>query len=122
MEAADWPAVKAQLAAAEGMIEEIGDFGEASIYEVQPTVRPTLRPKLTLWAPTLLADDMPWAPLVTVENPAQEPVVLSHTEPATLHVTWYDGRGRELWRGEEELPLPTVLTSASRALTASRSR
>jgi hypothetical protein len=40
-----------------------------------------------------------------------EPVLLSHTAPATLHMTWYDGQGRELWRGEEELPLPTVLTS-----------
>ncbi len=50
----------------EGSIEKIGDFGDATIYELQPTVRPSPRPKLTLWSPTLLAEDMPWAPLVTV--------------------------------------------------------
>lgn len=109
--AEDWPAVAASLAAAEGQIEKVGDFGDASIYELQATVPPTPRPRLTLWSPTLLADDMPWAPLVTVENPAREPVLLSHTEPATLSITWYDSQGRELWRGTEELPLPTVLSS-----------
>ena len=109
--AEDWPAVADQLAAAEGAISRVGDFGEATIYELEPTVRPQPGPRLTLWSPTLLGPDMPWAPLVSVENRAGEPSLLSLTEPATLDVTWYDDQGRELYRGEEPLPLPTVLTS-----------
>jgi hypothetical protein len=31
------------------------------------------------------------------------------TSPARLETTWYDGEGKELWRGTRGLPLPVVL-------------
>ncbi len=110
-QAEDWPAVEAGLEAAAGSIERVGDFDEVAIYALRPTVRRTPPPELTLWSPTLLTPELPWAPLVTVANPAGQPTILSLTEPATLRVTWYNGQGRQLYRGESTMPLPTVVTS-----------
>jgi hypothetical protein len=106
--AADWPAVAAQLDAAEGAVEKAGDFGEATIYRVHQPIAPP-EPSLTVFAPTLMTPRTAWAPEIVVQAPNASPSLLSLTRPATLTTTWYDAGGRKLWRGVAPLPLPTLM-------------
>lgn len=104
----DWPAVRAALATAEWAIEPIGEIGEAAVYRVKPAIADD-GPVVTLYAPTLLGLDDPWAPTLTISKPGDSPAYFALTRPSTMTTTWYDAAGRLLWRGERPLPLPTML-------------
>lgn len=104
----DWPAVEAALAAAEWAVEPVGDFGGAAVYTVKPAIAEET-PSLALYAPTLLTPADAWTPTLTIAKPGDRPAYLALTRPSTLTTTWYDVAGRQLWRGERRLPLPTML-------------
>jgi len=112
----DWPAVEAALAGAEWAVELVGDVGDTTIYRVKPAIVPEA-PTLTLYAPTLYTPDDPWAPALVVSKPGDRPAYLALTRPSTLTTTWYDQAGRQLWRGERRLSLPTILHSEAARCT-----
>jgi hypothetical protein len=107
--AEDWSAVIAALDAAETELERVGDFGEATVYRVYPPLMPPPAARVTMFAPTLLTPESPWAPLFVVSKPGSFPSLLALTRPSILTLTWYDARGRQLWRGEQRVPLPVVV-------------
>jgi hypothetical protein len=122
----DWPAVAAQLASLveSGSLTPASEYGQASIYTVNPTVPGVEAPRVSLFAPTLLTPGAPWAPWVAIESPTGTPRVLSLTRPSQLEIGWYDNNGRLLQQAAQRFPLPVVLDeprllcSARECLTA----
>lgn len=107
----DWPAVSAELAGLveNGSLTPAGEYGQAAIYVVNPTVPDVEAPTVGIFAPTLATPGAPWSPWVAIESPTGTPRVLSLTRPSQLEIAWYDNNGRLLHQAAQRLPLPVVL-------------
>ena len=107
----DWPAVSAELdsLAENGVVTPAGEHGEATVFLLNPALPAVTEPVVSLFAPTLLTPGSGWAPWVAIESSSGTPSVLALTQPPRLETTWYDGDGKRLWNGEQQLSMPVVL-------------
>ena len=110
-DAADWPAVAAQLEllVENGVISTAGTHGEDRVYVLNPTLPAVDEPMVSLFAPTLITPESGWAPWIAIESPSGTPSVLALTQPPRLETTWYNGDGKRLWHGAQQLSIPVVL-------------
>ena len=110
----DWPAVASLLAGLEDNLTQVGEFGAATIYLVEPPARVAPAPTLTVSVPALAVPGGAWQPIVTVTNGGPDPALFSLTRPLRLETTWYDDRGREVGRDTAWLEVPAVLQPGRR--------
>ncbi len=110
-DAEDWPAVAAQLASLveNGIVKAAGEHGEATVFLLNPALPAVAKPTVSLFAPTLITPESGWAPWVAIENSSGMPSVLALTKPPRLETIWYDGNGKLLWHGDQQLSIPVVL-------------
>ncbi|MBW3634701.1 MAG: hypothetical protein KY456_16910, partial [Chloroflexi bacterium] len=107
----DWPAVAAELAALaeNGVVSPAGKHGEATVFLLNPALPAVVEPTVSLFAPTLITPGSGWAPWVAIESSSGTPSVLALTKPPRLETIWYDGEGKRLWYGVQQLSIPVVL-------------
>ncbi len=109
--ARDWPAVVAALGTLEGDVQKAGDFGEATIYLLNPPKQPIAEPTMTIWAPVMAGRDAPWSPVIAIDNTDDRSALFSLTRPLNLRTTWYDANGQKVRDEERWLESKSVIPS-----------
>jgi hypothetical protein len=106
----DWPIVVRYLEET-GVVERAGEFGEATIYRLQPREGQAAlqRANLAIFAPTLATPGQFWEPTVVARNATNGLSVLSFKGRLRLTTTWRDESGREVRRDTTPLNLPNLL-------------
>src|SRR5207248_9792604 len=114
----DWPTVLAQLRGADDRLEQAAEFGELTIYRLQPASEPPPAVSIELFAPSLAVHNIYWEPIFIVRNPSNRLAILGAADfrPSRLTVRWRDERGREVRRESKEINLPAVVPAGETAL------
>ncbi|HEX5505130.1 MAG TPA: hypothetical protein VFW96_21115 [Thermomicrobiales bacterium] len=113
----DWPTVVAQLEGT-GQVEQVGDFGEATIYRVRPASAPRPTVAVDLYAPALAVHNVYWQPVLVVQNPSRRDAFISPDpfKPLTMTVTWRDDGGHVARRDTIDVMLPAVVPPGATVL------
>lgn len=106
----DWPVVIRYLEET-GVVERVGEFGETTIYRLQPRegAAELVRANLALFAPSLVTPGQFWEPTIVARNATNGLSVLSLRGRPELITTWRDESGREVRRDRLRLNLPSLL-------------
>jgi hypothetical protein len=106
----DWPVVLKYLEET-GLVERAGEFGETTIYRLQPREGQDelQRANLAIFAPTIATPGQFWEPTVVARNATNGLSVLSLKGRLNLTTTWRDESGRQVRRDTTPVNLPTLL-------------
>ncbi len=106
----DWPLVLDKLEET-GLVERAGEFGEVTIYRLQPRPEGTeiQRANLAIFAPSLVTPGQFWEPTVVARNATKGLSLLSLKGRLDLTTVWRDESGRVVRRDTLPLNLPNLL-------------